>query len=144
MLNQQIDFGEFDGFVRAARVARLASVGPDGTPHAVPVCYVYEGVAFYSVLDAKPKRRPLDQLQRVRNLRANPSVCLLIDEYDDDWSRLRYVLVHGRATLLMPSEEHAETLRRLREKYAQYQVMPLDANPVIKIEPTRWTAWKMR
>lgn len=132
-----------DAFIRSARVARLATVSAAQQPHVVPICYVYDGNCFYSVLDQKPKRRPPEQLQRVRNLQANPRVSLLIDEYDDDWTRLRYVLAQGDAEIINAGEEHARALRLLREKYAPYQTMSLESSPIIKIKPTKFISWKM-
>src|SRR5712692_3935553 len=128
-----------DSFLRTARVARMATVRADGAPHAVPICYAYDGEFFYSAIDAKPKRRPPEQLQRIRNLRADPRVCLVIDEYDDAWSRLRYVLVHGEAEILDSGAEHAHALRLLREKYPPYRTMPLEQSLMLKITPKRFT-----
>ncbi len=128
--------------IRSARVARLATASLDAEPHVVPICFVFDGGAFYSVLDAKPKRVAPERLKRVRNLRANPRVALLIDEYDEDWSRLRYVLVLGEAELLSPGEEHARALARLREKYPGYRAMPLESALVIKVRPHRLVLWR--
>ena len=129
--------------IRSARVARLATVSQAGEPHVVPICFAYDGEVFYSALDAKPKRVPLEQLARVRHIRANPRVCLLIDEYDEDWSKLRYIIVHGEAEVLADGDEHARAVRLLREKYKQYQAMAIDENPVIKIKPMRFVVWRM-
>ena len=62
--------------LQQARVARLATVGRDARPHLVPVCFAFNGRTFYLALDRKPKRRSLDQLLRVRNLKANPRTSL--------------------------------------------------------------------
>jgi len=128
--------------IRTARVARLATASPQAEPHLVPICFVYDGAAFYFVLDAKPKRVAPERLKRVRNLRANPRVALLIDEYEEDWSRLRYVLVLGEAEVLAAGEEHARALAQLREKYPGYRLMPLEDAVVIKIRPRRWILWR--
>jgi len=128
--------------IRNARVARLATASPQAEPHVVPICFVYDGTAFYSVLDAKPKRVAPERLKRVRNLRANPRVALLIDEYDEEWSRLRYVLVLGEAELLAAGPEHARALARLREKYPGYRTMPLEDAAMIKIRPRRLILWR--
>ncbi len=107
----------------------------------IPVCYVFDGDAIYSVLDAKPKSTPLRQLRRVRNILANPQVSLVVDHYEEDWSRLRYVLVSGEAGLLEAGEEWSRAIVLLREKYPQYRDMNLDESPVIKITPVRFTPW---
>lgn len=107
----------------------------------IPVCYAFDGESIYSVLDAKPKSTPLRQLRRVRNILANPQVSLVVDHYEEDWSRLRYVLVLGEAGLLQEGEEWARAIVTLREKYPQYQEMDLDDSPVIKITPVRFIPW---
>src|SRR5581483_1409614 len=100
-----------------SRVARLATVDERGYPHLVPVCYATDGRAFYSALDAKPKRVPPERLRRVRNIAANPRVALLFDHYEEDWRRLRYVMVQGRAELLAAGPEREAARGLLRDKY---------------------------
>ena len=107
----------------------------------IPVCYAFDGVTIYSVLDAKPKSTSLRQLRRVRNILANPQVSLVVDHYEDDWSRLRYALVSGEASLLQEGREWADAIAMLRKKYPQYREMDLDESPVIKITPSRFTPW---
>ena len=129
-------------FIQMQRVARLATADADGHPHVVPVCYAFDGLRFYTPLDEKPKRVTEQQLRRVRNIEARPEVMLLIDQYDDDWSRLGYVQVYGEATLLYPGEAgHAEALRLLRDRYKQYRTMALETHPVIAITPQRVVSW---
>jgi PPOX class probable F420-dependent enzyme len=123
------------------RVAHLATAGPDGAPHVVPVCFAWDGTALYIALDAKPKRVAPTRLKRVRNILANPQVAFLCDTYDEDWSRLGYLLVHGSAALLDPGPDHAAAIALLREKYPQYRAMPIEAQPLIRITPERVTAW---
>ena len=119
----------------------MATADAKGQPHVIPVCYVFDGQAIYSVLDAKPKSTPLRQLRRVRNILANPQVSLVVDHYEEDWSRLRYVLVRGEAGLLQEGAEWARAIVMLREKYPQYREMDLDESPVIKITPSRFIPW---
>ena len=128
-------------FLRAARTAHLATADAAGRPHVIPVCFVFDGGAIYVVLDQKPKSVPLTRLRRVRNILANPQVALVVDHYEEDWSRLRYVLVSGRGELLEDGEEADTAIESLRLKYPQYQAMDLDGNPVIKITPERFTSW---
>ena len=123
------------------RVAHLATAGPDGTPHVVPVCFAWDGTALYIALDAKPKRVAPARLKRVRNILANPQVAFLCDTYDEDWSRLGYLLVHGMGDLLDPGPTHAAAIVLLREKYPQYRAMPIEAQPLIRIHPERVTGW---
>ncbi len=129
-------------FVHTMRVARLATADANGSPHLVPVCYVFDGVRFYTPLDEKPKRVEGTRLRRVRNIEARHEASLLIDQYDDDWSRLGYVLIHGRAELIAPENEtHAHVLKLLRERYIQYRTMALEHYPVIAITPDQITSW---
>jgi coenzyme F420-0:L-glutamate ligase / coenzyme F420-1:gamma-L-glutamate ligase len=131
-------------FVRRQRVARLATVSEHGLPHAVPVCYAYGGTQFYFALDEKEKRVPDTRLRRIRNIVANPSVALLIDRYDDDWSQLCYVLIRGASRLVTPGEEgHDVALTLLRERYPQYRTMDLEHRMVIVIIPERVTSWRV-
>ena len=76
-----------------ARVARLATVSRDGRPHVVPICFVLDGDTLHTAVDEKPKRTR--SLQRLRNIEANPNVEVLIDGYDEDWSRLWWVRLRG-------------------------------------------------
>ena len=133
-----VDLQEVDGY----RVARLATADTRGRPLVVPVCFACGKDAIYSVLDEKPKRVAASRLRRVRNIEVNPQVCLLVDHYEEDWSRLAYILVEGIAEVLTEATEHAEALRLLREKYPQYRAMRLEGRPVIKIAPQRIIPWK--
>jgi PPOX class probable F420-dependent enzyme len=129
--------------LRSARIARLATRDAEGRPHVVPVCYAYEGRAFYTPVDRKPKRTPPEKLARIRNIRAYPDVALLMDQYDEDWEKLWYILVRGHGEILPAGEEHREALQQLRKKYAQYlslELLPMDA-PVIRISPTEIISW---
>jgi PPOX class probable F420-dependent enzyme len=129
-------------FVLAQRVARLATADADGHPHVVPVCYAFDGERFYTALDEKPKRVAGNELRRVHNIEARHEASLLVDQYDDDWSRLGYVLVHGQADLLMPDVAgHAPALLLLRERYHQYRTMALENYPVIVIIPDNVVSW---
>ncbi len=129
-------------FAQAQRVARLATADAGGHPHIVPVCYAFDGTRFYTPLDEKPKRVDENRLRRVRNIEARHEASLLIDQYDDDWSRLGYVLVHGYAELLQPGAAlHAQALALLRERYFQYRTMELEKHAVIVITPDSVTSW---
>jgi PPOX class probable F420-dependent enzyme len=135
-------------FLRAGRVARLATVGADGVPHLVPVCYdavFADGalVALHIALDEKPKRVGPGELKRVRNLLANPAVSLLVDRYEDqDWGRLAFLRVDGAAELLQPGKPgHGAAIAALRAKYAQYGAMALEERPVIRIAPRVARSW---
>jgi PPOX class probable F420-dependent enzyme len=129
-------------FVQAQRAARLATSDAEGHPHVVPVCYAFDGERYYTPLDEKPKSADVRGLKRVRNIEARHEAALLIDRYDDDWSRLGYLLVHARADLLEPGDPlHAHALPLLRERYPQYRAMDLETLPIIALTPMRVTSW---
>ena len=129
-------------FLADARVGRLATADAGGRPHAIPVCYAFDGEAIYIVLDQKPKTAEMMRLRRVRNILSNPQASLVVDHYDEDWQALRYVLVSCGAELLNGDEEEAaRAVALLRQKYRQYREMELSGNPVIKLTPQRFTAW---
>ena len=130
-----------DRFLRSARTGHLATADAKGRPQVVPVCFVFDGQAIYSVLDAKPKATPLRQLRRVKNILANPQVSLVVDHYEENWDKLQYILVSGDAELLESDEKWVVAIAMLREKYPQYQAMDLDQSPVIKITPVRYSPW---
>ena len=124
-----------------ARIGHLATADEAGAPHVIPVCFVLEGDVIYSVLDQKPKRTALNRLRRVRNILANPQVALVVDHYEEAWDRLWYILVRGRAELLLEGGERVRAIGLLRQKYDQYQDMDIQANPVIKIVASGTVAW---
>jgi len=128
--------------LRAARVGRLATVGGDGRPLVVPVCYVFDGALIYSAVDAKPKRTR--ELRRLRNIAENPQVSLVVDEWDEDWTRLRYVIVEGRAGVLTDGAEFSRAVDLLVAKYPQYRTLGLsrESGAVIRVTPDRILPWK--
>ena len=129
-------------FAGTERVARLATTDAAGHPSVVPVCYAFDGTRFYSPLDEKPKRSDTRKLQRVRNIQVRAEASLLIDRYDDDWSRLGYLLVRASAALVEPGTlEHTHALLLLRDRYPQYQTMRLDELPVIELTPIHVVSW---
>jgi PPOX class probable F420-dependent enzyme len=128
--------------LRAARVGRLATASGDGRPLVIPVCYVFDGTHLYSAVDAKPKRTR--DLRRLRNIAENPRVSLVVDEYDEEWTRLRYVIVEGRADVLTDGGEFARAIDLLVAKYPQYRTLglPRDAGTLIRITPDRFLPWR--
>lgn len=118
-----------------ARIARLATVTPQGRPHLVPVTFVVDGNTAWTAVDGKPKRST--RLQRLANIRAEPHVSLLVDHYDDDWERLWWVRADGAAVVhdVAPAGRAA-----LTRKYGQYGAQP-PQGPFIEIRLTRWRWW---
>ena len=130
--------------LRESRVARLGTADAAGQPLVVPVCYVFDGHRCFSAIDAKPKRLPPRSLRRVRNIEANPRVSLLVDRYDEEWSRLAWVIVEGRADIVTVRAERAAAVDLLKEKYAQYRAMGLDPETVVivRLTPGRLLFWR--
>jgi coenzyme F420-0:L-glutamate ligase / coenzyme F420-1:gamma-L-glutamate ligase len=128
-------------FIRAARSAHLATTGANGEPHVIPICFIFDGKHFYSPIDEKPKRTSPAKLRRVKNIQENAQAALVIDRYSEDWKRLAYILIRGRAKILHRGAAHAEAVRRLRRKYPQYRQMAIHARPMIQITPTKWSLW---
>ena len=128
-------------FIEVRRVAHLATADPSGEPSVVPVCFAWVDGAFVIPIDEKPKRRDRP-LQRVRNVEATGRASLVFDHYDEDWSRLGWVLVRGAARMMEPGAAgHDAAVLRLRERYPQYHTMALESAPLIALMPRRITSW---
>lgn len=140
-------------FVSEARRAVLATRAPDGRPRLVPICFVLAEhddargrPVLYSPLDEKPKRSPEPRdLARVRDLLVLPDVTILVDRWDEDWERLAWIRLYGRAEMLEPQpherEEHTAAVAALRAKYPQYRDQALEERPMIRVvvnEIRRW------
>lgn len=130
-------------FLARMRVARLATADAAGQPHVIPIVFAIDDRALYTPLDEKPKRVAPSRLKRVRNLTVNPQVAVVVDEYDEDWTRLAWVLVTGRGEIVEGGAAHAAGVRLLHDKYPQYAAMPLEHRPIIVVTPIRVTSWKL-
>jgi PPOX class probable F420-dependent enzyme len=121
-----------------ARVARLATVRPDGAPHLVPCVFALAGDTVYTAVDAKPKRTR--RLQRLANVRVEPRCALLVDGYDEDWSRLWWVRADGVARVVdEPGPDHPG-ISLLVERFPQYREAP-PVGPLLVVTVDRWTGW---
>jgi PPOX class probable F420-dependent enzyme len=105
-------------FCERGRVARLATADAKGVPHVVPVCYAIIGDSLYITIDEKPKRTDVP-MKRLRNIAENPEIAVTIDRWDEDWTRLAWVMLRGRAEILPDGEEHDLAQARLRQRYPQ-------------------------
>jgi PPOX class probable F420-dependent enzyme len=148
MPNDQLDAREL-AFLVAARRAILATIDPDGRPRPVPICFIVDAadparVRLLTPLDDKPKATDDKRtLARVRDIRARPEVSVLVDRWDEDWSRLGWLRLNGRATLLEPTDVPPDAVHRLRAKYPQYATHALESSPMIAVDiegATRWGA----
>jgi PPOX class probable F420-dependent enzyme len=127
-------------FLAAQRVARLATADGAGRPHVVPVCYALLRDKVYFTIDEKPKKKPA-RLKRLANLRANPVAALVVDRYDEDWSRLGWVMVQGAAEVLAAGPEHDEAQAALRARYPQLAAMRIEALPVVAVRIEHAASW---
>jgi len=135
--------GKLDARVRAfvlrQPVARLATADGAGEPHVVPVCFTLAEETVYITIDQKPKRA--GTLKRLRNIGENPTVALVVDHYEADWSRLGWVMLRGDAEILSAGDEHDRAQTLLRARYDQLRAMTLSDLPVIAIRIARVTHW---
>lgn len=131
-------------FLDTHRVGHLATVDAEVVaPHVVPLCYARVDDRVYFVVDDKPKQ-PGRVLKRLRNIESCPRVALVVDDYDDDWTRLAYLLLHCDASRVDVGDEFDSVLQALRRRYPQYVRMPLQfaTHPMIRLEIRRWHLWR--
>lgn len=121
-----------------ARVAHLATTGGDGRPHVVPICFVAMSGEIFFAVDHKPKRTT--DLQRLRNIAAHPDVAVLVDHYEEDWSRIWWVRVDGRARVLEAGDASDRAIDALSSRYPQYGRARPDG-PVVSIRIERLSGW---
>jgi PPOX class probable F420-dependent enzyme len=135
---------EARAFLDAHRIAHLATVDAHViAPHVVPLCYARIDDRVYFVVDDKPKQ-PGRQLKRLRNIAGCPHIALLVDDYDEDWSRLAYLLLQCEATRVTSQREFGAALDVLRQRYPQYLQMSLAlaTHPMVRMEIRRWHFWR--
>jgi PPOX class probable F420-dependent enzyme len=121
-----------------SRAARLATVSVDGRPHIVPIVFALDGDTLYFAVDAKPKRTP--NLQRLKNIAANPAVSVLADHYEDDWTKLWWVRADGTARVVTDDSEATRAIDLLASRYDQY-MSQRPGGPVVAMHIDRLTGW---
>jgi len=127
-------------FLADRRVGHLATADARATPHLVPVCFVVSEGALYITIDQKPKG-DVRTLKRLRNIVENPVAAFVADRWDEDWTRLGWVMLRGPAEILADGAEHDRAQALLRSRYPQYRRMELDDLPVIAVRIERVTSW---
>jgi PPOX class probable F420-dependent enzyme len=127
-------------FLSSRRIAHLATADAAGTPHVVPVCFAVAAETLYITIDEKPKGDPL-RLKRLRNIAENPAAAVGVDRYDEDWKRLGWVMLRGRAEILGAGEEHDRAQTLLQRRYPQLAAMDIAALPVIALRIARAASW---
>ena len=128
-------------FLTAQRVGHLATADANGIPHVVPVCFAVSGETLYITIDEKPKRKTHVPLKRLRNIAENPAVAFTVDRYDEDWSKLGWVMLHGQAEILQDGTEHDDAQAALRDRYPQLGAMAIAQHAVIAIRIERAVSW---
>jgi PPOX class probable F420-dependent enzyme len=127
-------------FLARSRVGYLATADTRAAPHVVPVCFVVSENTLYITVDQKPKRDPR-ALKRLRNLAENPVAAFVVDRWNEDWTRLGWVMLRGPAEILANGAEHDRAQAWLCERYPQYRGMRLADLPVIALRITRVASW---
>ncbi len=122
------------------RIGRMATIRADRTPDLVPIVFAMDGDLVYSAVDPKPKTAK--ELVRLRNIRAEPRVQLLVDEYSEDWRRLWWVRADGVAHVAAAGPERDRAIELLRAKYPQYAELAGDFGAAIIVKVVRWTGWE--
>jgi len=128
-------------FLAQQRIAHLATADRRAAPHVVPVCFAVLERTLYITIDEKPKRRPAAALKRLRNIAENPAVAVIVDRYDEDWTRLGWVMLRGQAEILREGREHRDAQALLRSRYPQLGAMEIAKYPVIAVRIERTTSW---
>jgi len=128
-------------FLAARKVGYLATADRAANPHVVPVCFAVADSSLYITIDEKPKRAAGAKLKRVRNIEQNPEVAFLTERYDDDWTRLGWVMLRGHAEILTSGAEHDRAQALLRSRYPQLANMQITGLAVIAIRIERVTSW---
>jgi PPOX class probable F420-dependent enzyme len=130
-------------FIERARVARLATIDSEFQPHLVPVVFVFQGNHFFIPVDEKRKTAKPQKLKRIRNIQDNPNVSLLIDEYSEDWTKLAFVMIQGKASISTKEEGNIQVrqaYKKLMTKYIQYQKVGVGEMCII-ITPKKVVSW---
>lgn len=128
-------------FLGRRRSAHLGTADAAGVPHVVPVCFAADAARAYILIDHKPKRGDPRRVRRLANIAANPEVCLTADHYEDDWRRLAWVMLRGRACILETGREHTHGLELLRRRYPQYRGIDGEGRPMIVVDVARAVSW---
>jgi PPOX class probable F420-dependent enzyme len=134
---------DVEEFIERARVARLATIDSEFKPHLVPVVFVFHGNSFVIPIDEKRKTAKPEKLKRIRNIKDNPNVALLIDNYSEDWTRLTFVTIQGKASVARKTEQYIhlrEAYKKLMTKYPQYQKVGVGETCII-IAPDKIVSW---
>ena len=129
-------------FIKNHRVARLSTVDISGKPHVVPIVYVFDGDVIYTPIDGKAKKKGRKEIQRVKNIKNNSSVSVVIDDYSEEWDKLAWVQIRGDAGLIEKGDEYEKGVGLLRKKYSQYRDDRISISMLIVIKPVKIISWQ--
>src|SRR5919109_3400295 len=130
-----LDLETMRTLVAEARAGRLATIDPDGQPNLVPIVYALDRDLLVSAVDRKPKDSR--RLSRLSNIRARPEVTVLVDHYEEDWDRLWWVRLRGRARVVEEGPDRERAVDLLVDKYPQYGEDPPDG-PTLLVDLIEW------
>lgn len=119
-------------------MARLATADETGRPHAVPITFALDRNVLYFAVDHKPKST--QNLRRLRNIRTNPRVSVLVDHYSADWTALWWARADGQAEVWTDPRRCRTPVSLLRAKYPQYADRSPEG-PVVAVEVSEWSGW---
>ena len=109
-------------FILSRPLARLSTVTPAGLPHSIPICFALSGLdTIYTPIDSKPKTSSRKPLARITNIINNDEVVVLFDRYSEDWNKLGYVMVKGKASIVQNDHENLVAVALLKQRYIQYR-----------------------
>jgi PPOX class probable F420-dependent enzyme len=128
-------------FLDTRRIGHLATADSRADPHVVPVCFGLAEGTLYITIDQKPKQDRGRPLKRLSNIAENPQVAIVFDRYDEDWRRLAWIMLRGRAEILSLGVEHDRAQSLLRSRYRQLDAMRIEHLPVIAIRIERVASW---
>jgi PPOX class probable F420-dependent enzyme len=134
-----VDRNEARRRVAEARVGHLATVDHAGAPHVVPLCFVLHGETLYWAVDQKPKASR--DVKRLSNIRVNAAAQVVVDHYEEDWTKIWWVRLTGRARVLEDGPEAGRAMALLAGKFSQYRDQP-PQGPAVAIDVTRWSSWE--
>ena len=123
-------------------IARLGQLDIEHKAQALPFVFARLDGELWSPIDGKPKRSA--KLDRLAWIEAEPEVCVLIDHYEADWSKLWWLKLYCHADI-----HHADHPRfhqasaALEKKYPQYRdvAMFFGTPTMIRFEYRRWKSW---
>ncbi|MGD9762878.1 MAG: pyridoxamine 5'-phosphate oxidase family protein [Candidatus Binatia bacterium] len=131
-------------FLDAHVVGHLATADSTGAPHVIPVCFARVDDRLYFVADEKAKRHGPLRLKRLANIRENPRAALVVDDYNEDWQRLAFLLLHLEAALVTDWDEYQVALSALRARYPAYRSMALapESHPMVRLTTVSHHLWR--